>query len=566
MSRFANGVSAGAFARAVVGLACIGSVVACVDVRAPHHDGNSSDSDEHTASASGHDYCVSPEGDDARSGHCPAESWRSIERVNRQNLQPADRVLFEAGFRYEGTLRLGRDDAGSALAPVRVSSFGHGRATLHAGNASGIEISDVAGFVIEHLIVEGDWDAATQSGNQGEGVVATRSVIGSRARFLRLRDLDIHGFKLAGIGLHAVPSDDSKGAGFEDVEISDCDVHDNADFGITSDGPFSDERGYSHASIRILRVRSHTNRGLMHKGAHTGSGIVLSDVDDALIEHSIAYDNGEFNDHPGGGGFGIWAWDANRVLIQHNESYENKTSTADGGGFDLDGGVTQSIVQYNYSHDNAGAGYGAFQFAYARPYSGNVIRYNISQNDAPAFLVWDGNGDMGSLAVLQNAGYGAAPALVTYSAFADVTLLNNIFYGVGPTLLDVYDAAGLTLQGNDYYAGGRALQIAWNTGTAAPVTYTSFDAFQTATGNELLDGAPSGQALDPGWVAAGSGPTLGDTSLLGTLSMYELPANSPLIDRGVDPERFGIEAGDRDFFARHTPLGDAPDVGAYEAR
>src|SRR6185436_14166755 len=51
------------------------------------------------------------------------------------------------------------------------------------------------------------------------------------------------------------------------------------------------------------------------------------------------------------------------------------------GGFDLDGGVTNSVMQYNYSHGNDGAGFLLAQFANAKPFSGNVVRYNISQAD-----------------------------------------------------------------------------------------------------------------------------------------------------------------------------------------
>src|SRR5205814_224044 len=60
-----------------------------------------------------------------------------------------------------------------------------------------------------------------------------------------------------------------------------------------------------------------------------------------------------------------------------------KTGSAslDGGGFDLDGGCTNGVIQYNYSHDNYGAGYLLYQFAIARPFNNNTVRYNISQND-----------------------------------------------------------------------------------------------------------------------------------------------------------------------------------------
>ena len=88
------------------------------------------------------------------------------------------------------------------------------------------------------------------------------------------------------------------------------------------------------------------------------------------------------NDYERGGPVGIWTWDSNRVVIQYNESHHNRTgSPKDGGGFDLDGGVQNSIVQYNYSHNNDGAGYLLAQFEGAKPFHNNIIRYNLSKND-----------------------------------------------------------------------------------------------------------------------------------------------------------------------------------------
>ena len=43
--------------------------------------------------------------------------------------------------------------------------------------------------------------------------------------------------------------------------------------------------------------------------------------------------------------------------------------------------MTNSVMQYNYSHDNDGAGYGLYQGSTSAPWSNNVVRYNISQND-----------------------------------------------------------------------------------------------------------------------------------------------------------------------------------------
>jgi hypothetical protein len=560
----------------VLSLLAASLLLGCLDERADRdaawHDAwvpaeGDDPQDGQARDATAHTFYIRSSGDDAASGVDPAHAWRTLERVNAQDLEPGDHVLFEAGATFVGTLRLDANDSGTTRSPVRVSSYGDGRARIEAGSGDGVVIDNVSGLIVERLSVVGGFRADEQSGNDGEGVSAIASESGRRQAFLRLQDLEIQGFRNAGIGLHARPSDDSKESGYEDVSIQDCTVFDNGDFGVLSDGPYIyDGPGYSHASVTIRRVVSHHNRGLRNKGAHTGSGIVLSDVAGGLIEHSIAHHNGEYNDHPGGGGFGIWAWDSDRITIQHNESYANESSTADGGGFDLDGGITRSVMQFNYSHDNRGAGYGAFQFAWARPYSDNRIQYNISQNDGFGFLVWDGNGDMGSLDVLHNVSYGATPALVTYSRLADVSLVNNVFWGVGTVLLDVHSGAALTLQGNDYWTGDRPLQIRWDRGTPGAVDFSSFEEFRAATGLETLDGAASGFNVDPALRAAGAAPTLDDTDRLTSLREYELGDASPLIDRGVDPLRFGIEPPSRDYFGGATPLGMAADIGAHELR
>lgn len=515
----------------------------------------------------GRTFYVSPSGDDTSSGQVRDQAWRSLARVNRESFAPGDVILLEGGATFEGTLQLDERDGGDPRKPVRVSSFGEGRARIEAGAGDAIRLSDVTGVRIEQLILSGGWLADAQAGNEGEGVNATATEPGRRREWLRLHQLEISGFKLAGIGLHARPPGDVKDSGYDDVEISDCHLHDNGDVGLLSDGPYIyDGPGYSHSNVRVLRVRAGFNRGIKHKGEHTGSGIVLSDVDGASIEHSIAHDNGEFNDHAQGGGFGIWAWDSNDVVIQFNEAYANRSSTADGGGFDLDGGMTNSVVQYNYSHDNQGAGYGAFQFAWARPFSGNLIRYNISQDDGFAFLAWDGNGDMGSVSFAQNVGYGPNVIVRTYSSFEQVRFANNVFYATGPTLADVYDGRGLELQGNAYWSEPNPLRIVWGSGTSRPETFSDFAAYREATGQETRAGEATGVHTDPGLVAAGTGGTLDDTDALTSLRVYQLAEDSPLVDRGIDLTALGIDPGDRDFFAGPAPQGEAADIGVHELR
>lgn len=91
---------------------------------------------------------------------------------------------------------------------------------------------------------------------------------------------------------------------------------------------------------------------------------------------------------------GIWTVLSNNILFQYNESHHNDSSSygIDGDGFDLDGGTTNSTVQFNYSHDNGGAGYLDWQYSGASSHYGNTFQYNISQNDSlvtlkPSFYV-----------------------------------------------------------------------------------------------------------------------------------------------------------------------------------
>jgi hypothetical protein len=168
------------------------------------------------------------------------------------------------------------------------------------------------------------------------------------------------------------------------VRIEQSLVCENARNGLCVYGEWSREsKAYAHADVVIHSVTAHRNSGIAGLNRkHSGSGIILADVDGGRIERCVASDNGWRCDSREGGPVGIWTHDSNAVVIQHNRSSRNRTGGRfDGGGFDLDGGVTNSVMQYNYSHDNEGAGFLLAQYESARPFFGNVVRHNVSWND-----------------------------------------------------------------------------------------------------------------------------------------------------------------------------------------
>jgi hypothetical protein len=84
----------------------------------------------------------------------------------------------------------------------------------------------------------------------------------------------------------------------------------------------------------------------------------------------------------GNGPVGIWTWNSDSVVFRYCLAHHNKSPGMDGGGFDFDGGVTHSVMEYNFSHHNGGSGYMLCQFAGApRELAGNQVRFNVSLDD-----------------------------------------------------------------------------------------------------------------------------------------------------------------------------------------
>jgi hypothetical protein len=312
------------------------------------------------------------------------------------------------------------------------------------------------------------------------------------------------------------------------------------------------------------------------KAVIAGNGIVIGQVDGAVIEYCQAYENGWLNDYEAGGLDGIWTWDSNNVIIQFNESHHNRTgSSTDGGGFDLDGGVTNSILQYNYSHDNDGAGYLLAQFWGARAFFNNTVRYNISENDGRknsygAIHIWStgASGGIRNTRIYHNTVYLRRPASGHPKAIdcethggKDIGFYNNLLATAdGLTLARGQDAPGLVFRGNNYWSSDHAFSIVWN-----QQPFSDLKQWRAATGQELLDKAIAGMNRDPLLFDPGNGGTIGNPTQLAALKAYQLKDNSPMKAAGIQLKAvFGVNVGAQDFYGNALPQSEAPSIGAHE--
>ena len=336
----------------------------------------------------------------------------------------------------------------------------------------------------------------------------------------------------------------------------------------------------SHKNVYIGNCKVFDNRGIPEKKGHSGTGIVISGVDGAVIEYCEAFNNGELNRSTAGGPIGIWAWESSNVVIQFCESHHNKTGTLDGGGFDLDGGCVNSTLQYNYSHDNYGAGYGLYQFKGASAFKDNIVRYNISENDgqiggygAIYFRSTRSHGGIQNTRVYNNtlhvsakttgAGIGEISDEPSISPVHNSEVCNNIIVTAPEKhVVDIpRPAAGWSFKGDCYWTAGEHPEIKWN-----GIVYSSLSGWRSATGQETLKGAPVGFHMEPRLAKVGGGATIGDPAKLQSMTAYMLLADSPMIDSGLDLRSlFGIEIGERDFYGAQVPQLSGYDVGACES-
>src|SRR5207237_3809682 len=102
-------------------------------------------------------------------------------------------------------------------------------------------------------------------------------------------------------------------------------------------------------------------------------------------------------------------------------------------------------MQYNYSHDNEGAGYGLFEYRGASAWGNNVVRYNLSRNDAGAnnaagISRWNGGSGLANADIYGNTIYmdatnldsGATPQLILFATkTTNIRFYNNIFMSSG---------------------------------------------------------------------------------------------------------------------------------------
>ncbi|MDR1382100.1 MAG: right-handed parallel beta-helix repeat-containing protein [Tannerella sp.] len=368
----------------------------------------------------------------------------SVHAVNRLELSGGDTVCFAGGQHFVGNMVITGVNA-SLQEPLTITSYGRGRAVIDARTGTGILIRNCTHVNISGINMAG---RGRKSGNEGSGIDVRNS------SFIRISEVESDGFLENGIGVY----------GGSDIRITDCVARHNGSNGISVSGPWEPRET---ENVRITRCVADSNPGNpFNLDNHSGNGIIAGHIRNVTVEYCEAMNNGYDMPREGNGPVGIWGYECDSLTIRYCYSHDNKTSEKgkDGGGFDLDGGITNSVMEYNISANNEGAGYGLFQFAGAGRWANNAIRYNVSisdgsKNSKAGIFVWcdpyNKNLPLENTEVYGNVCFGYQGSSLTFETGYSKGLLfrdNTFILRGGQHINGDSFPDGVTLRGNCFWS------------------------------------------------------------------------------------------------------------------
>jgi hypothetical protein len=504
--------------------------------------------------AAGTTFVDATAGRDTNDGATPATAWQTLTKVNATTFQAGNALCFKAGGAWTGALA--PKGSGSSAAPVVVDMFGSGSKPRIAagtgdlqplllqnlqywevnnleltnnkggpGDYRGISVRGRDAGVLNHITIrncfihdvtgEVDWIGGDTADNQSPWVTFQTGWDASK--------------RTGGIVVEVESANGTK-TWFNDVVIENNVIQDVSFGGIIFkqlDGGY----GWGvRASKTDAKFTPHTNitvRGNYVSQTNTQYGcnaFYITGVQHAVVERNVSKDAGTS---------AIEIYNSDDVKVQYNETFGTvkKAGGADYNGIDTDRASTNTIVQYNYVHDN-GDGILVCQIAFGD----SIIRYNLLVNNSRHGI----NLHSDSSATNQTYnnlifidGLGSANLIATSGTASDTL------------------AASYTIRNNVLRSSRAAAMVV----TGGGVSYAN----NLFSGVGAVGTAP--QSGDPMFVNSATHPSGGMSGpALSQLSGFQVKAGSPAVDNGVSI----TGNGGVDFWGDTLYVRTA-DIGPYEA-
>ena len=491
-------------------------------------------------------YVDSENGDDSAEGTSEKAAWKTLDKVKEYGtFVPGDKILLKRGSVFTGQ-QLAFQGMGAKGNPIEISAYGEGELPRLEGNGQvenivslyNQEYVEIRNLEITNL--DNQYNTKFELNGSNNTKKALRAVNVSIRNFgtasgIVIEDCYIHdingniNLKWNGGVFFDVKADIQNGqltgvpSKYDNIRISGCTFErvDRSAIKLVS----SQWCNQWEKNDPGVPVHWYPSTNVVVEGNYMeyigGDGITVRDTDGALIEHNLAKDCRFQNT---GYNVGIWPFEAANTVLQYNEAYETH-GTTDGQGLDCDHASSNSVMQYNYSHNNEG-GFMLIMGGY--PHTGATVRYNISQNDRDKTFEFAQGLPKGTM-------------IYNNTIYSDTVLNKGIFFlsntGAGQGVNDgfAFNNVFSYPQGQKVYGGdAKGLPLVQEHMKFYNNAYTGgMDAFEKDE-NPL-------QAEDLGIVELGSAPETHEgknavTGSSGLLNGYQLKEDSILIDKGITVE------------------------------
>ncbi|MBK9332330.1 MAG: right-handed parallel beta-helix repeat-containing protein [Ignavibacteria bacterium] len=507
-------------------------------------------------------FYVSNTGNDLNSGLSEDKAWRTLNRVSIYKFQKGDVIQFRGGDLFKGNL-IFNNESGTDELPIRITSYGLGRAVLRSEEGSCLSILHNGGFIIENLEITGLYDPDRDFAKKYKTPYAGFQVFTYaklKSNKILIRDCIIRNFKNSGISLGGEANPQY---GYTSIKIENNTIYDCGDIGVSL-------WGLVYQDILVTGNKIYNIKGVNpHLHGFSGNGISLSHIYNARVERNLIFNNGKYGKRSGGG---IVTGESRNIHVRYNEIYGTKSNDVDGDAIDFDNGSDSCIAEYNYTHNNDGAGILISGDNNGSGSDNNIVRYNISKNDGlknnhSAIKIYstigaDHNRIYNNTIIVTAIGKNSPTCFDIQGSTTNTFVENNIFITVNSAKfinIDVSKQVNLIFRSNSYFNHNGLFVIIW--GRKA---YRSFNEFTAATGQEIFNSIKRGIYGDP---KLRNPFTLRDTVnnafKIDTLSAYKLFPFSPLINSGITVQKNFLPAV-TDFYGKKLTPENPPDIGAYE--
>ncbi|MFN7998839.1 MAG: right-handed parallel beta-helix repeat-containing protein [Bryobacteraceae bacterium] len=300
-------------------------------------------------------------GDDASDGRSDTTAWRSVGKASTFELTPGDSLRLRRGTVCRGSLT--PRGSGTAEAPLVVDAWGTGplpKIEAPPDAKAAFRLFDQEYWVVQNLEFAG-------GSPHGVFVTGSKGVLHG----IHIRNLVVHdvvGNPLSKeTGLVAIVPG-SKEQRFDDVLVEGVTAFRTTQWsGILVGGADFGALPLQNRSTNV-RIRD----CMVHDVA--GDGIVLFQVNDGVIENSVAWRTGLQRKETIGTPNGIWTWMCHNCVVRRSEAFLTDSPGVDGGAFDIDFGNSNNTVEESYGHHTDG--YCVSIFGAGTPTSNSLVRGN----------------------------------------------------------------------------------------------------------------------------------------------------------------------------------------------